>query len=263
MGLDKIQQSNFLGNLAKSYTPGVYADTYQNRKLGRVGMRYTQTPEEKKEANAKAVAIVKIKDAIHEQTQELTGKRFSDESWEGVKQVREVIDSICKSSKLKGLSFEVYPKAGGYVTNGASKAKKYEINIYQGKGDNEKVILSGALYCHAAGTVEDPFSKYDMSIMIDAPDMDDTQLEKVRKQIKSENEKVNKLVEKSTLKDKSEESLDKIIAYSNSDGIDGIKVSENATAEDKKRAIAEFYMEAAEGTVEGLDSIIEDALYYE
>lgn len=41
MGLDIIQNKRFLSNLNKSFTEGVYADTYQNRKLGRVGMTYS------------------------------------------------------------------------------------------------------------------------------------------------------------------------------------------------------------------------------
>ena len=69
------------------------------------------------------------------------------------------------------------------------------------------------------------------------------------------------LVEKTTtLKKAKGPRLDAIIKYSNSDGADGIKISENATDEEKREAIADFYNEAAEGDADNLDEIIEEAL---
>lgn len=69
------------------------------------------------------------------------------------------------------------------------------------------------------------------------------------------------LVEKTTtLKEAKGPRLDAIIKYSNSDGADGIKISKNATDEEKREAIADFYNEAAEGDADNLDEIVEEAL---
>lgn len=43
------QKEIFIKNLEKSFTEGIYADTPQNRKLGRVGMTYKQAKEMEKE----------------------------------------------------------------------------------------------------------------------------------------------------------------------------------------------------------------------
>lgn len=69
-----------------------------------------------------------------------------------------------------------------------------------------------------------------------------------------------KLLDKSILPELKPKQLDAIIAYSNSDGAEGIKVDSDAPARKKAKAIAEFYAEAAEGDVENFNSIIEDAL---
>jgi len=47
MKINNFQNRIFIRNLCKAYTEGVYADTPQNRKLGRVGMTYKQAKEKK------------------------------------------------------------------------------------------------------------------------------------------------------------------------------------------------------------------------
>lgn len=49
--LDKKRRTQILGSfeIQKAYTEGVYADTPANRKLGRVGMKYSSFKEDKKE----------------------------------------------------------------------------------------------------------------------------------------------------------------------------------------------------------------------
>jgi len=45
MKIIRIQNIGFLKNISKAYTEGVYADTSQNRKLGRVGMSYKEVKQ--------------------------------------------------------------------------------------------------------------------------------------------------------------------------------------------------------------------------
>lgn len=51
MKIINIQKSAFLQNLTKSYTGGVYANTPQNRKLGRVGRPYAHKEDAKEDEN--------------------------------------------------------------------------------------------------------------------------------------------------------------------------------------------------------------------
>jgi uncharacterized membrane protein YdfJ with MMPL/SSD domain len=76
-----------------------------------------------------------------------------------------------------------------------------------------------------------------------------------------EKDKVSNLVNSTTtLKNAKGSRLDAIIAYSNSDGLNGIKIDKNASDEDKRIVIAQFYAKAAENDANNLDEIIEDAL---
>lgn len=81
---------------------------------------------------------------------------------------------------------------------------------------------------------------------------------------KKDKDSYSSLIEKTTtLKEAKGPRLDAIIKYSNSaeeEGVEGIKVANNATDEEKRIAIAKFYKEAAEGDAENLDEIIEEAL---
>jgi len=85
---------------------------------------------------------------------------------------------------------------------------------------------------------------------------------------KEKDNNIRNIVDNSSiLKNLSGKKLDNVIRYSNSiEGVEGIKVSEDATDTEKKEAIAKFYIESGElegnnkTIAEDLDSIIEDAL---
>lgn len=129
-----------------------------------------KTPEKKKVQNA----IYKKLDETR-----VTGKMYRDSSWEGVKLVtKDVTDALeeLNSKRTDGYQYEVSiaPDNGGYRTaqDGMSQWKQYKVELFKvhknfrGDEDYPNAFMVGTLNCHAAGTIEDPFSMYDMSFCI-------------------------------------------------------------------------------------------------
>ena len=118
----------------------------------------------------KAPEKKKVQNAIYKQLGKTntTGHYYHDDAWEGVNLVRKDIEDAFKTIKNPEHEYEVSiaPDAGGYRTSkdGLSKWKQYKVEIYV-KG-SEHPFMGGALNCHAAGTVDDPFDTYDMSCCI-------------------------------------------------------------------------------------------------
>ena len=118
-----------------------------------------KTPEKKK-----------VQNAIYKQLEKTgtTGLFYHDDSWEGVKLVRNDIQDAFKTIKNPAHEYEVSiaPDDGGYrkSKDGMSQWKQYKIEIYV-KGAEDPFMV-GTLNCHAAGTVQDPFDMYDMSCCI-------------------------------------------------------------------------------------------------
>ena len=118
----------------------------------------------------KAAEKRKIQNAIYRQLEKTgtTGKFYHDDNWEGVRLVKKDIEEAFKMIKNAEHEYEVSiaPDNGGYrrSNDGMSQWKEYRVEIYV-KG-NELPFMIGTLNCHAAGTVDDPFSMYDMSCCI-------------------------------------------------------------------------------------------------
>lgn len=112
----------------------------------------------------------KVQNAIYKQIEKtgVTGKFYHDSAWEGVKAVRKDIDDALKNIKNAEHEYEasVAPDEGGYrkSKDGMSQWKQYKVEIFV-KG-SELPFMGGTLNCHAAGTMEDPFDTYDMSLCI-------------------------------------------------------------------------------------------------
>ena len=118
----------------------------------------------------KAPEKKKVQNAIYKQLEKTgtTGRFYRDDSWEGVKLVRKDIQDALSNIKNAEHEDEVSmaPDEGGYrkSKDGMSQWKQYKVEIYV-KGA-ELPFMGGTLNCHAVGTVEDPFSMYDMSCCI-------------------------------------------------------------------------------------------------
>jgi hypothetical protein len=107
-----------------------------------------------------------MKNRIYKLTSELTSHIYSDENWRGVY-------DVCDAIEDAGYEVEVTVKDGGYRNSlggntlytgkhDVSYWKEYLLTITSEDG----VTLEGHLNCHAAGSVEDPFDRYDMSLVL-------------------------------------------------------------------------------------------------
>jgi len=99
---------------------------------------------------------------LHKVINPYTTKMFTDkteegeESWKGVRIVQKAIASI---DGITDLSVSV--ENGGYRENSDGvKWKEYNLEIETIQGFK----IFGILNAHAAGTVEDPFSRYDITV---------------------------------------------------------------------------------------------------
>lgn len=214
----------FIKNLTKAYTEGVYADTPQNRKLGRVGMTYAAYAEKVKGKEKKEIK---------------SNKKDKKTNYFGtdvdLKNIANKLNNLLKykglSARIAGNNIEIYKKGD------VSSLKNLLASIYS------KDYISWGPYENNVG----------LKNMVQGT------LNKVLK----ENE-IEILVDKTeVLKNAKGKRLDAIIKYSNSakeEGVEGIKVVKDATDEEKRIAIAKFYKEAAEGDADNLDEIVEEAL---
>lgn len=87
----------------------------------------------------------------------LTSHLFNDDYWLGKTEVCNLIGS------MEGITdFEVTVNNGGYRQNDSGDAfwKEYNLMIEF----NGTIVINGLLKCHAAGSVEDPFSRYDITV---------------------------------------------------------------------------------------------------
>jgi hypothetical protein len=100
----------------------------------------------------------KIINQLYKHTQDLTSHLYRDDNWAAVSKAFKTIEYIIGDSG----ELEVYVKNGGYVKDkdGTPMYKEYNFNIILTNG----IEIGGSLKCHAAGTMEDAFEKYDMTI---------------------------------------------------------------------------------------------------
>ena len=108
------------------------------------------------EANDKPKLIRRIYNA----TQPLTSHLYKDDNWDGVYRLLDTIKQAAPE-----VQFTFGATDGGYSNpgeDGMPRRKTYEIS---GTTPNGKTIV-GKLHCDAAGTVENPFSAYDMTLIL-------------------------------------------------------------------------------------------------
>ena len=93
---------------------------------------------------------------IYKVTDDLRSKIHKDNNWEAVKEVWERIESIIDGE------LEVTVNNGGYseTIDKFPNYKQYDFKIKL----NNDIEIHGELKCHAAGTIEYPFDRYDITI---------------------------------------------------------------------------------------------------
>lgn len=114
-----------------------------------------------------SVSRTKLVNMIYKEVERLrlTSKLYKDEYWQGPSDVFNCIrDVIAKT----GGNYELVVNVpnGGYrkSKDGMSEWKEYELEIIS--VDDGKTVIIGLLNAHAAGKVNDPFSAYDMTLIL-------------------------------------------------------------------------------------------------
>jgi len=108
----------------------------------------------------------KVQNAINKELEGKQDKRFHDESWEGVKFYKKLIDNSLKNIKNPKNEYEcfIYPNEGGYrkSKDGMTQWKEYYIDIHV--KEHEFPFIKGVLKCFAVGSQDDPFDTYEINI---------------------------------------------------------------------------------------------------
>ena len=113
------------------------------------------------------VSRTKLVNMIYKEVERLrlTSKLYKDEYWQGPTDVFNCIKDIISKT---GGDYELVVNVpdGGYrkSKDGISEWKEYKLEIMN--SNDAKPVIVGTLNAHAAGTLNDPFSAYDMSLVI-------------------------------------------------------------------------------------------------
>lgn len=95
---------------------------------------------------------------IYKHTQSLTDHLYKDDAWQGVSNAFKTIESVIGDNG----ELDVWVENGGYwkTIQHFPNYKEYRFKITLNNG----IAINGSLKCHSAGTMEDPFERYDMTI---------------------------------------------------------------------------------------------------
>lgn len=89
----------------------------------------------------------------------LTSSIYRDDAWQNAKYVLNAIENVVN----KNAEMNVWCENGGYwkQIHEFPNYKEYKFSIYFPEDDFE---INGSLKCHAAGTLENPFERYDITV---------------------------------------------------------------------------------------------------
>ena len=101
-----------------------------------------------------------LRNKIYTALKPINGKYYSDENWQVVSDFKRIVEPLLPEN----LVLDLYCRDGGYRTSrdGTAKWKEYDFDIYD--YETNKDMINGKITCSAAGTVEDPFSRYDVTV---------------------------------------------------------------------------------------------------
>lgn len=97
---------------------------------------------------------------IYKNIKDLTSKFYRDSNWEGVSNLFNRIENVIKDYG----ELDIWVENGGYWKSYGEfpNYKEYKFAIQL----NDGPIINGSLKCHAAGTMEDTFDKYDITVTL-------------------------------------------------------------------------------------------------
>lgn len=109
------------------------------------------------------ISKAKVKNHIYKAIAAMTSRIYKDNDWSGVSSVLAEI-RLALSRISESLNLQVSVVDGGYHQNDGAHWKEYQLAIIDAA--SEKKILAGNLNAHGAGTMEDPFARYDMPVIL-------------------------------------------------------------------------------------------------
>lgn len=111
---------------------------------------------------AQTISKTRIKNRIYKAITSMTSHLYKDDDWASVSNVFATMRSVLATFEA-GLELVVSVKDGGYREHNGAQWKEYCLAIEDAEG---KQLFAGTLNAHAAGTIEDPFARYDMSVVL-------------------------------------------------------------------------------------------------
>ena len=118
----------------------------------------------------KKVTSAKIKNQIYKVVSPMTSHLYKDEDWSGVASILAAIRNVLAAirnvlaSLSDSLDLRVRVEDGGYRQCNGAHWKEYLLSIVD--ESSEKQIVAGHLNAHGAGTIADPFDRYDMTVVL-------------------------------------------------------------------------------------------------
>ncbi|MCH5167856.1 MAG: hypothetical protein J1F35_08260 [Erysipelotrichales bacterium] len=104
----------------------------------------------------------KIRNFLNKKWSEISNNRYKDQDWSGFRSAIDWLSNHLKEEFLEDkLSLYYYCKDGGYrqTSDGLTKWKEYIIEVLD---SHAKILIKGYINCCACGSLEDPFSTYDL-----------------------------------------------------------------------------------------------------
>lgn len=111
----------------------------------------------------KKITAAKIKNRIYKAVSPMTSHLYKDEDWSGVASVFKAM-RVVLANLSESLDLRVSVEDGGYRENNGAHWKEYLLSIVD--ETTGKKMVAGHLNAHAAGTIADPFDRYDMSVVL-------------------------------------------------------------------------------------------------
>lgn len=157
---DSFNTANFVGDLFgnkpsdEEREKAIEKHKEDIKKLNQYGKR-KKNVDEAKTSQIKKKYINHIYKAIGKETSHF----YKDDAWQGVSHITDIIADLPFVIDLNR-----YVENGGYHKDddGNLRYKQYELEI---TCDND-VVIKGDLKCHAAGTISDPFDRYDITVVL-------------------------------------------------------------------------------------------------
>ncbi len=111
----------------------------------------------------KKITASKIKNQIYKVVSPMTSHLYKDQDSSGVASILSAIRKVL-ANLSDTLDLRVSVEDGGYRERDGAHWKEYCLSIVDEA--NEKQLLAGHLNAHGAGTISDPFDRYDMTVVL-------------------------------------------------------------------------------------------------